>query len=469
MRRRALGIVLTLGVLASLACSQAGPPPGGEGQAESIADLIDQMLSPVFSADRPGVAVIAATDGEVVFRRGYGSANLELGVAIEPDMVFRVASITKEFTAALVMQLVERGIISLEDEITEFLPDYPVQGHKVTIAHLLSHTSGVKNFTRLPAFQDNIRRDHTVDETIAYFANEPFDFVPGDRYSYSSSGYILLGAILEEVTGKTYEELLRENIFDVIGLNSACVSSHDRIIPRRVSGYSAQDGRVVNSPIVSLTAAFSSGSLMMSVDDLATWDEALYGNQLLSDQSKEKMWSPFTLSGGRTTDYGLGWMVTSFLGHKVLMHDGSIDGFLSTAIRLPEEHIFVAVLTNSDTPVMGPNVVAKRIMALMLGIPEKIRMSISRENLSKYTGDYIRRNNSVWRITAEDGHLFLAPNERTRWEILPESETSFFFAEGFHTVTFELDSEGAVINLVLTLDTGDRIQARKQTASQAVP
>jgi CubicO group peptidase (beta-lactamase class C family) len=339
-------ILVTFIVL--LACARQEPFQDGEGKGESIQALIDKALSPAFSTDGPGAVLISAVDGEIVFRKGYGLANLEQGVPLEPDMVFRVASITKEFTAVLVMQLVEQGVISLEDEITDFPPDYPVQGHSVTLRHILSHTSGIKDFHDLPAFQNHLREDHTLEQTLAIFKNEPFDFSPGERFSYTSSGYLVLGAILEQVTGKTYEQLLREKIFDVIGMRSARLASHDDIIPKRVNGYTRREGILYNSPISSMTIAYSGGGLMMSADDLAVWDEALYGNELLNEQSKETMWSPGTLNSGRT-----------------------------------------------------------------------------------------------------------------RFEIFPESETSFFFQEDFHTVTFEFDDERAVTRLLFTLDTGDQIRADK--------
>lgn len=467
MISKSLGLSLTVSLLSVLAWSQVGSAQDTQGRSESIADQIDNKLLPAFKDDRPGAAVIVAVDGEVVFRRGYGLASVELAVPIEPDMVFRAASITKEFTSVLVMQLVEQGLISLDDEVTKYLPGYPVQGHTVTIAHLLSHTAGVTDYVGLEAFQDRVREDHTLDDIIAYFADQPFESAPGEQYSYSNSEYILLGAILEEVTGKTYEELLRENIFYVIGMNSSYVSSHDDIIPQRVSGYTEEEGIVYNSSIVSMTASFSSGSLMTSVDDLATWDEALYGNELLSDQSKERMWSPFTLNDGQTTDYGLGWMVTSFLGRRVLMHDGWVDGFLASAMRLPDEHIFVSVLSNTDSPEMGPNVAAKEILALLLGTPEKIAIHLDQEILARYAGDYIRTNGRVWKIVAEDGKLFLAPNESFRFEIFPRTESSFFFEDGFETVVFEFDDDGAVTDLVFTLDTGvDEIRAHKDGSAE---
>jgi len=454
-----------LTILLSQACSPASSPPSENRGDEPVRTLIDQRLASAYPPDGPGAAVIAVQEGVVVLRKGYGLANLELGVPIEPDMVFRVASLTKEFTAALVLQLAEEGVISLEDEILDFLPDYPVQGHRVTVRHLLTHTSGIPTFQRVPGFQDHVRLDHTLEETIAIFKNEPFEFTPGERYSYSSSGYILLGAILEQATGRSFEELLRDRIFEVAGMGSACLDSHDRIIQGRVSGYTVRNGEVINSPIVSRTMAFSAGGLVMSVDDLAAWDQALYGDQVLGEESKEAMWSAQVLENGQSTDYGMGWMVTEFLGHRVLMHDGSVDGFLSAAWRLPDEHIFVAVLTNSDAPRVGPNVAVKGILGALLGIPEKQAIPMTPSELDRYTGNYVRRDGRIWRVSQEEGRLFLAPSERVKWEVLPESDSSFLFVDPvnrYNTLTFEFGEGGVVEGLVVSFDTGGQISATRE-------
>jgi len=469
MNTRTAARSLALVLLSSLASGYAAAQESGAVDP-AVRSRVDRLLSSAFPQDGPGAAVIAVREGSVVLRKGYGLANLELRVPVEPWMIFKVASITKEFTAALVLQLVEEGVLSLADEITKFLPDYPVQGHRVTVEHLLTHTSGIPTFQQVPGFQDHVRLDHTVAETMAIFANEPFEFSPGERYSYSSSGYIVLGAILEEVTGKRYEDLLRERIFGVIGMNSAQLNSHDRIIPGRVSGYTVDHGTVVNMPIVSGTMAFSSGGLMVSVDDLAKWDEALYGDRLLTEGTKETMWSSHVLPTGRSTGYGLGWMVTEFLGHRVLMHDGSIDGFLSAAWRLPEEHLFVAVLTNSDSPDVGPNVAAKEVVAALLGIPEKQAIPMSQDQLVRYAGDYLRTDGRVWKVIQEDGRLFIAPREDIRWEVRPESATSFFFLDRsneFNTLSFELDGGGAVTGFAIRFDSGGQISVtRRDSASE---
>jgi CubicO group peptidase (beta-lactamase class C family) len=462
MLRYATILILLVAVSISCASSDQGDTTPNLSSNAAVAQRIDDALAPYFSDDKPGIAAIAAIDGEVVFRKGYGLANVEVGVPIEPHMVFRIASITKEFTAVLIMQLIEQGKLALDDDITNHLPDYPTQGHTVTIAHLLSHTSGIVHFTKLEAFQENIRKDHTVEETIAIFKDEPFGFAPGERYSYSSSGYVLLGAIIEAVTGKTYEEALREHIFDVLGMATAQRGGNDKIIPGRVNGYAKRDDELINDAIVTMTAAFSTGSLVMSVDDLAKWDEALYTNQLLSDASKQLMWTPFVLNNGDETRYGLGWSISRFLGYNIISHSGSIDGFTSQHYRVPGHNIYAAVFANTEAPETSVTYLIKKIVAIALGVPEKQSFEMTEVQLAKYAGPYRREDGRVWKAVLEEGKLFLAPSATYREEMIPESETSFFFPESFHTVTFDLDDDGQVLGLVFELDGGRTIQTVRE-------
>jgi len=443
--------------------------PGSQDNSRSgdtfdsdLAQQVDNVLSQFFSENRPGASVTVKKKGKILFRKGYGLADLEHNIPIEPDMVFRIASLTKQFTAVMIMQLVEQGKISLDDEIVKFFPDYPTQGHKVTVTHLLTHTSGVKNFHELDDFQENLHKDFTLLEMLDRLRNEPFDFTPGERYRYSSSGYLILGAIIEKVTGKTYEENLKEKIFIPLGMKNSYIGRNDTIIPRRVRGYTLEDGRIYNIMQGNLTQTLSSGSLAMSVDDMAIWDDALYTDTLLSDQSKERMWIPFVLNDGRSGNYGFGWEITEFLEHKLISHTGSIDGFTSAAIRVPDERIFIAVFCNFWPPDPSPAFLAKRILSIALGVPEKQPLDMSIEQYQKYVGTYKTANKRIiFVVEIEDGSLFLTVN-RSRFEILPESETRFFFKTAFHLVDFEKDENGYVSKIVFRPEGGLIFQAERE-------
>jgi D-alanyl-D-alanine carboxypeptidase len=197
---------------------------------------IDALLQAAYQPDEPGAAVIAVKDGRPVFRKGYGLANVELGVPIAPDMVFRLASITKQFTAVAILMLMEQGQLALQDSITRFMPDYPMHDHRITIEHLLTHTSGIRSYTDMPEWPPLWRKDFSVQELIDFFKEQPMQFAPGQRWAYNNSGYHLLGAIIEQLSGLSYEQFIQQHIFEPLGMRQSYYDSPTRIISKRASG-----------------------------------------------------------------------------------------------------------------------------------------------------------------------------------------------------------------------------------------
>ncbi|MBT8103091.1 MAG: beta-lactamase family protein, partial [Gammaproteobacteria bacterium] len=241
-------------------------------------------LDEAFPADGPGATVILVRDGDAIFRGAAGMANLELAVPMEPDHVLRIASITKQFTAAAILLLQDRGLLDVADDISQYLPDFPTQGEHITIARLLSHTSGVFSFTDIPGYWhgDLIRTDRSVGEMIELFADQPMRFSPGTDFSYSNSGYTLLGAIIERVSGKTYAEFLRTEVFEPLGMDDTQYGGR-HVVERRASGYEGHENQYFNALPISMTHPHAAGALLSTVDDLARWNTALFGGRLLSD------------------------------------------------------------------------------------------------------------------------------------------------------------------------------------------
>ncbi|HEX9901554.1 MAG TPA: serine hydrolase domain-containing protein, partial [Acidobacteriota bacterium] len=231
-------------------------PPSPQGD---LASQIDAILAQTYKPGEPGAAVLVKKGGQVLFRRGYGLANLELNVPVEPDMVFRLGSITKQFTAVAVLMLAEQGKLSLQDDLSKFLPDFPTQGRTITIEHLLTHTSGIKSYTEIPGWLSLWRKDMSVKEIIDLFRNVPLEFEPGQRWKYSNSGYILLGAVIEKISGQAYEDFIRKNIFEPLGLAHSCYDRMARIIPRRVPGYSLGRAGFENAQFISMTQPYAAG------------------------------------------------------------------------------------------------------------------------------------------------------------------------------------------------------------------
>ena len=427
-------------------------------QAADLASQIDAMIKPHFPAGRPGLAIIVTQNGQVLFRKAYGSANLELGVPLRPDMLFRIGSMTKQFTAAAVMKLVEAGKISLSDPITKFLPDYPVQGHVITVEHLLTHTSGIQNYTAIPGWMTSkVLADLKLDELINGFKNEPMRFAPGTRYEYSNSNYILLGAIIEKASGEAYESFLEKNIFDPLGMTSTLYGHNQPLIPNRAGGYDADGDTVLNASYLSMTQPHAAGALLSTVDDLAKWDAALYTEKVLKQESLKRMWTPYTLKDGTPSNYGFGWAMRTLRGSPTVQHNGGINGFVSDGVRLPQEKVYVAVLCNTTSPALDPGLLSRKVAALVIGkpFPERKAIPLAPEILTRYAGVYKINDSSQRTVIVENGKLYTQRSGGPRMEAFPYSETEFFYAESLSNFRFVLGPDGKVSEMWMYQDGSD--------------
>jgi D-alanyl-D-alanine carboxypeptidase len=322
-------------------------------QAQSTSDStgkgIDKyVLSVMQKRHVPGVSIAIVKDGKLVEAKGYGLANVELSVPATEKTVYQLASVTKQFTATAIMILAGEGKLSLEDKITKYLSDLPAAWKEVTVRHLLTHTSGIKNYTSVKDFFKTARKDYTRSEILDLVAKAPLEFAPGEKWNYSNTGYFLLGMIVEKVAGKTYGEFLDERIFKPLDMTQTRVNDLHAIIPNRAQGYS-WDGKVLrNGEYVSPTQPFAAGMLVSTVSDLVKWDAALASDKLLKRAALESMWSPTPLSKGSPAEYGLGWQVNPVNGHRLVSHGGGIPGFSTQISRFVDDKLTVIVLTNAD-------------------------------------------------------------------------------------------------------------------------
>jgi D-alanyl-D-alanine carboxypeptidase len=416
---------------------------------------MDALLKAAYPADKPGAAAIVVKDGGVVFRKAYGMASLELGVPLQPDMVFRLGSITKQFTATAIMMLVEEGKLALDDPIEKHLPGYPTQGHRITIEHLLTHTSGIQSYTDIPGWMTSkVLAEMSVQELIDGFKKEPMQFAPGERYRYNNSAYVLLGAIIEKASGKSYESFLKERIFEPLGMKGTYYGSNEPIIAKRVSGYTADAKAPKTARYLSMTQPYSAGALVSSVDDLALWDAALYTEKLLRRSSLERMWTPYATKDGKSTRYGYGWAVSELRGRRAIEHGGGIFGFSTYATRLPDERLYVAVLCNSDNPATAPGLVAKKLAALALGdpFPEPVAVALDPQVLRRYVGVYRVDPETQRAVTVEDGRLYTQRTGGSRNEVKASSETEFFYEGGLTRLRFVADQSGRVTEMLMYPD-----------------
>ncbi len=453
-RRLALRAACAALTLLLPAGAGAAPAPPSTGPAAAI----DALLKSSFTADRPGAAVIVMKDGRTLFRRAYGMADLELGVPLQPDMVLRLGSITKQFTATAVLMLAEEGKLSLPDPIEKHLPGYPTQGHVITVEHLLTHTSGIQSYTDMPGWMaSRVLAPMTVQELIDGFKKEPMQFAPGTRWAYNNSAYVLLGAIVEKASGKTYEAFIRERIFQPLGMSSSYYDRTEPIIPRRAPGYTREGDQPRNARYLSMTQPYAAGSLASTVDDLARWDGSLYTEKLLKRASLEKAWTPYVLASGKATGYGYGWGVSKLRGRRAIGHGGGIFGFSTYAVRLPDEHVYVAVLCNSDSPAAAPEYLGKKIAAIAVGdpFPEPAVVTLDPKVLARYAGVYRIDEGSTRTVTVEGGRIYTQRTGGERVEVRPGSETEFFYDKSLNRLRFVVDEAGRVTEMLFYRDGAD--------------
>ncbi|MCL6455148.1 MAG: beta-lactamase family protein [Alicyclobacillus sp.] len=304
-------------------------------------DALHQHLQASADQGKFSGAVLVASGGEIVLRGGYGMANYELDVPNTPETVFRIGSVTKQFTALAVLQLQERGLLQVSDPLATYLPDFP-NAERITLHHLLSHTAGVWNYTETPAFLQMCRRHYTVDELIDTFRDAPLDFEPGEKFSYSNSGYVLLGKVIEVASGQTYEDYLEEHVLGPLGLQRTGMDHGETLVKGRAAGYQRrEDGTLENAAYIDMSCPYAAGALCSTVDDLYTWDQALYAGKLLSAASFDQMFQPYSEDG-----YGYGWRIWSHNGRRLISHSGGVNGFASMILRFVDDRATVIVLSN---------------------------------------------------------------------------------------------------------------------------
>ncbi|MFD2287854.1 serine hydrolase [Pedobacter petrophilus] len=332
--------------------------------AQNLETKIDSAIKTVFNDPTgPGVVFMVAKKGKIIYQKAFGKANLELDANLHTDNVFELGSMTKQFTAVAVLMLEEQGKLNVNDPVSKYIPDYP-SGDKITIHHLLTHTSGIKDFTKMKSLSDISQKDMTPKMMVDYFKNEPLDFAPGEKFEYDNSGYVLLGYIIELVSGETYEDFITGHIFKKVGMDQSLYASDRKVIRKRAYGYHKKSYGYVNKTVISFSVPFSSGSLMSTMGDMLKWQNALNHNVLLNGAETKKAFSKYQLNDGKEFTYGYGWHIKDINGTPTREHGGSIFGFKTMGVYIPEEDIYVLGLSNCDCN--SPTKVTGDIAALTL-------------------------------------------------------------------------------------------------------
>jgi CubicO group peptidase (beta-lactamase class C family) len=427
------------------------------------ADRIDDYIRKQMQRQHiPGLSLAVVKDGKVIKAKGYGLANVETNTPAKPETVYQIQSMTKQFTATGIMMLVEEGKIRLDEPVGAYLEGTPESWKSITVRHLLTHTSGIKDYINEPT--QSLRLDVTDAEVFQATIPRPLNFPVGERFLYSNTNYHLLGMMIHKITGKPYGEFLRERVFEPLGMKDTRILSLTEIIPLRASGY-RWDGRLLRNGdyIAGSVLGYAGGGIRSTVLDLAKWDAALYGERLLKEASLEQMWTPAKLNNGSRSDYGFGWRLGSLRGRRFVSHGGGhLTGFTSVITRFPEDRLTVIVFTN-QMGAASPASIAEGVARLYipaLAIPTRTVAKVDPALLDAYTGRYELANNAMLTVTRERKRLLTALPGQEAEEVLPESENTFFFPERDILMTFLKDNKGEVSGLVWKQDGQDRTVPR---------
>ena len=423
-------------VFGALLLSSFAAPAAAQSRSELVARLDSIASAPVKAVNQAGLAVAVVKGRDTLLMRGYGFADLENQVPVTPQTVFRIGSITKQFTSSAVMQLVEQGKIGLDDDITKYLPNIPTHGRRVLVRHLLNHTSGIPSYTDIgPRFGAVMRRDLPHDSLVAIVAHDSLLFEPGTHFYYNNTGYFVLGMLLEKVTGKPYGDYLAERLFTPNGLTSTVYCGTRRLIPHRAQGYDRGRDGFTNADFLSMDLPYAAGSLCSTVGDLVAWTGKLAAGQVVSAASYKEMTTPVRFATGRPMTYGFGLAADTMGGRRVISHGGGINGFTSQLTYVPQDSLIVAVLGNTSSEV--PSVVANAIVRTVLGLPAVVQtaskdLPLSAEERARYVGEYdqTRPDGTRRRIRVfeENGSLMMQVDPTRSARLLNQGSNVFAIA-----------------------------------------
>lgn len=453
----------------------AQPVAASAAAEQPLAARIDAAIAGYYKADEPGATVIVTRDGKTLFRKAYGLASTARGTPLTPDMTLRIGSVTKQFTAAAILMLAEEGKLRLDDDITAYLPGYPTHGEKITVEHLLTHTSGIPSYTGKTDFNASRHLDATPAQLIEVFKNDPLEFKPGTRWKYNNSGYLLLGAIIEKISGMPYGDFIQQRIFTPLGMAHSAYEGREARKLDYAAGHAEAERKIVPSSPLSPSKSYAGGALASTADDLARWDAAIAAGKLLKPASWQRAFTEYKLADGRGSGYGYGWEIGKLQGLDMAAHGGSTNGFSTYVLRIPQEKLYVAVLSNAEYGVVQPDVVGSKAAAIAAGkpYPEFRAIALAPEKLAAFAGTYKFADGVTRTVSVEDGRVWMMRAGRTRLPLLPHAENGFFIDRSLTHLEFGRDEHGKVVRMTMFQDgqalVGQRAAALSERKSIVLP
>jgi len=424
--------------------------PDGPSIAAYAEQLLDEQK---LGRDGPGVAILVARGEQVLYRGARGMASLELGVPLSSDQAFRIGSVTKQFAAAALLKLIDEGRARLDDPLSKYLPAYP-QGDKVTLLQLLNHTSGIKSYTGIPGYMANpVRRELTTVQLIDEFKNQPADFSPGEAWRYNNSGYVLVGAVIEAITGKTWHQYVDAALLAPNQLARTGYPGETRVIKGMASGYGADPAQgVILDNMISMTQPHAAGAFVSTVDDLWRWNRLLHGGKLLSAASYARMVTPEGKAAA--SSYGFGISSQQLRGQTLYQHGGGINGFVSSLAYLPQTQTSVVLLRNSTGPGVNLDLLSRKLGAFAIGhkYPELQPIAMSAAQLKAFEGVYALDDKQTRMLAVQDGRLMSTRGGGRPVALLPVGPDEFAFEMSVARFKAQRDGAGKVVALTLYQD-----------------
>jgi CubicO group peptidase (beta-lactamase class C family) len=416
-------------------------------QDQAIA-TIDKLMSSQFKVNEPGATVLVAKGGKIVYHKAFGMANMELNVPSDTGMVYYIASNTKQFTTVAILQLLEKGLLSLEDTLGKYVKSSPPVS-QITLRQMLSHTSGLNG----EGYRDslNIPKGNTRQADAERFAARNMAFAAGSKWLYNNANFQTLGYIIEKITGKTYQEYLTENIFTPAGMSASLVATGDEpLIKGRATGYGMFRRGMVNMVLHDIQELYASGGILTTARDMYKWNQALKSGVLIQKKTLDLAFTPQKLTSGQTAPYGFGWYVDNLHGSPVYRHGGAVPGFISETFYLPGEDVYVVILINSESAVI-PQVLARIAAAELTDKPYKFQRSeVARQNVGKYAGVYESEKPEKVNITEENGKVYWQRLGGRKYEVMPSVTDEFYFEKDFLWLEFQRDEKKKIDRLVFS-------------------
>lgn len=428
------------------ASAQSTPP------ARQIKAKVDEYMKAAVEFERFSGTILIARDGKPIVSKGYGMANVEFDAPNTPDTVFRLASVSKQFTAAAIMMLQERGKLNTSDLACKYLAECPAAWQPITIRHLLTMTHGIPGISALEI--GSLRGlPIPMDQWYEVTSKKPLEYAPGEKFKYLNAGYTVLGLIIERISGKSYGEFLQENIFTPLGMKRTGYEDPLRIIKNRATGYKQLPGdRITNVPYREIIRMYSAGGIYSTTQDLLLWDQALYTEKLLSKKSIDEMFTPYKdMYPGKS--YAYGWWTSQKFSRQELAHGGNATGFITYIARYPSDRVTVIVLSNNQSGSSGKisNVLSAIVFGAKYEIPkERKAIAVASAVLEKYVGEYQAQFPPTnYKITIENGKLMFQEIDFIKAEMFAESETDFFLKTADMQIKFVKDANGVVTGFIV--------------------